>query len=74
MNVQLDETTTIMNTNRRGEAFFGLRFISGIPGVYNLAFQAGSVRSQNTNTFTLANPILNVTYITQPQATIYGNI
>lgn len=66
MNIKLKKKTSKMNTDRRGEAFFGLTFVSGIPGIYRLAFQAGSVRSQNSNEFQLVNPILNITYINNP--------
>ena len=62
-NVYLEDERCHAYTDENGLAIFNLRFLSGIPGDYNLFFESNLVKSSLSKPITLINPAARISVV-----------
>lgn len=62
-NIKMEEKTKFTITDDNGEAMLNMKIMKGIPGKYNLQFQAQNIKSSKSSTFLVLNTIKSVEFV-----------
>ena len=73
-NILLDPESITGYTEDNGEVMLNLRLFQGLPGEYNLLFEANEIQSKKSSVFELRNNIEKVELIYDINQTIYVDL